>query len=123
MPSGLVHPTRTISSAPSSEMLHFHLHLNKALVIFVICKDDNGRRRPNYSAILRRHGCRGYFISLPVQQATVLEPDYSSKTLIKFGENSIADVFQDFIIPKCNHIFDIASRSSYKGTDFATGRC
>jgi hypothetical protein len=41
---------------------------------------------------------------------------------MKTGENSIAGVFWEFIIPNVNHIVDIASRSSYKGNGSGLAR-
>jgi hypothetical protein len=66
----------------------------------VICKGDNGRRQPNYSAILGGMAAGGIsYLYYPVSDRSGAGLFFEN-TLIKTGEDSFAAVFQEFVILK-----------------------
>lgn len=74
--------------------------LGYALANAVICKGDNGRWQPNYSGILGSLATGGisylYYPASERQGAGL----FFTNALIKAGENSVAGVFQEFVIPR-----------------------
>ena len=78
----------------------FRSRLLHALVNPVICKGDNGRRQPNYSAILGGMAAGGIsYLYYPASDRSGVGLFFEN-TLIKTGEDSIAAVFQEFVIPR-----------------------
>ena len=74
--------------------------LGYALANAVICKGDNGRWQPNYSGVLGSLATGGisylYYPASDRQGAGL----FFTNALIKAGENSVAGVFQEFVIPR-----------------------
>jgi len=74
--------------------------LGYALANAAICKGDNGRWQPNYSSILGSLATGGisylYFPASDRHGAGL----FFTNALIKAGENSVAGLFQEFVIPK-----------------------
>jgi hypothetical protein len=71
-----------------------------ALAASVICKGDNGKWQPNYSSVLGNLAAGGISnLYYPAQDrngaSTVL-----STALIRLGEMSVANIFQEFLVPK-----------------------
>jgi hypothetical protein len=65
----------------------------------VICKGDNKKYQPNYSAIL------GSFITSGISQAYYPSSDrgtslYFQTALIRIAEGSVAGIFQEYVVPK-----------------------
>jgi hypothetical protein len=78
----------------------FRSRLLYALSNSVICKGDNGRRQPNYSAILGGMAAGGIsYLYYPASDRNGAGLFFAN-TLIKTGEDSIAAVFQEFVIPR-----------------------
>jgi Carboxypeptidase regulatory-like domain len=74
--------------------------LGYALANAVICKGDNGKWQPNYSGVLGSLATGGisYLYYPPGErQGAGL---FFTNALIKAGENSVAGVFQEFVIPR-----------------------
>jgi len=71
-----------------------------ALSNSVICKGDNGRWQPNYSSILGNIAAGGisnlYYPSNDRNSAGVI----FSTAFIRMGEIAVANIFQEFIVPK-----------------------
>lgn len=78
----------------------FGSRLGYSLANAVICKGDNGRWQPNYSGILGSLATGG--ISYLYYPASDREGAglFFTNALIKAGENSVAGVFQEFVIPR-----------------------
>lgn len=78
----------------------FASRLGYALANAAICKGDNGRWQPNYSGILGSLATGGisylYYPASDRQGAGL----FFTNALIKAGENSVAGVFQEFVIPR-----------------------
>jgi len=71
-----------------------------ALANSVICKGDNGRWQPDYSSIIGNFAAGGisnlYYPPNDRNGARVV----LSNALIRIGETAVANIFQEFIIPK-----------------------
>jgi len=71
-----------------------------ALASSVICKGDNGRRQPNYSSILGNLAAGGisnlYYPANDRNGAGVVV----GTALLRMGEMAVANVFQEFLVPK-----------------------
>jgi len=71
-----------------------------ALANSVICKSDNGRRQPNYSSVLGNIAAGGisnlYYPPNDRNTAGVI----FSTALIRMGEMAVANIFQEFVVPK-----------------------
>ncbi len=80
---------------PNSEGSRFMYAIGNA----VICKGDNKKYQPNYSAIL------GSFVTGAIAQAYYPESDrgtslYFQTALIRIAEGSVAGIFQEYVVPK-----------------------
>jgi hypothetical protein len=65
----------------------------------VICKGDNKKYQPNYSAIL------GSFITSAIAQTYYPGSDrgtglYFQTALIRIAEGSVAGIFQEYVVPR-----------------------
>jgi hypothetical protein len=71
-----------------------------ALASSVICKGDNGRRQPNYSSILGNIAAGGISnLYLPSNDRNTAGAIFSA-AFIRMGEIAVANVFQEFFVPK-----------------------
>jgi hypothetical protein len=78
----------------------FGSRLGYSLANAAICKGDNGHWQPNYSGILGSLAAGGIsYLYYPASDRH--GPGlFFTNALIKAGENSVAGVFQEFVIPK-----------------------
>lgn len=78
----------------------FGSRLGYALANAAICRGDNGRWQPNYSGALGSLAAGGmsylYYPATDRHGAGL----FFTNALIKAGENSVAGVFQEFVIPR-----------------------
>jgi len=71
-----------------------------ALESSVICRGDNGRRQPNYSSILGNIAAGGISnLYLPSNDRNTAGAIFSA-AFIRMGEIAVANVFQEFVVPK-----------------------
>jgi hypothetical protein len=71
-----------------------------ALTSSVICKGDNGRRQANYSSILGNLAAGGISnLYYPAQDRNAVGTVFAN-ALIRLGETAVANIFQEFIVPK-----------------------
>jgi hypothetical protein len=84
-----------------------------ALANAVICKGDNGHRQPNYSSILGNIAAGGisnlYYPSNDRNTAGVI----FSTAFIRMGEMAVANIFQEFVVPKLTP--DLPTRAPQSG--------
>jgi hypothetical protein len=86
-----------------------------ALANSVICKGDNGRWQPNYSSVLGNVAAGGianlYYPANDHNTAGVI----FGTALIRMGEMAVANIFQEFVIPKVTP--NLPTRSPAQSTD------
>jgi hypothetical protein len=71
-----------------------------ALASSVICKGDNGRRQANYSSILGNLAAGGLSnLYYPANDRNGVGLVFTN-ALIRIGETAVANIFQEFIVPK-----------------------
>jgi hypothetical protein len=71
-----------------------------ALASAVICKGDNGRWQPNYSSVLGNLAAGGISnLYYPPKDRNATGVVFST-ALIRMGEMAVANVFQEFLVPK-----------------------
>lgn len=95
LPTMLHQDPRYFYRGPNSEGSRFMYAIGNA----VICKGDNKKYQPNYSAIL------GSFITSGISQAYYPSSDrgtslYFQTALIRIAEGSVAGIFQEYVVPK-----------------------
>ena len=95
LPTLLHQDPRYFYRGPNSEGSRFMYAIGNA----VICKGDNKKYQPNYSAIL------GSFITGAIAQAYYPGSDrgtslYFQTALIRIAEGSVAGIFQEYVVPK-----------------------
>ena len=95
LPTMLHQDPRYFYRGPNSSGSRFMYAIGNA----VICKGDNKKYQPNYSAIL------GSFITSGISQAYYPSSDrgtslYFQTALIRIAEGSVAGIFQEYVVPK-----------------------
>jgi hypothetical protein len=95
LPTMLHQDPRYFYRGPNSDGSRFLYAVGNA----VICKGDNKKYQPNYSAIL------GSFITSGISQAYYPSSDrgtglYFQTALIRIAEGSVAGLFQEYVVPK-----------------------
>jgi hypothetical protein len=95
LPTLLHQDPRYFYRGPNSEGSRFMYAVGNA----VICKGDNKKYQPNYSAIL------GSFITGAIAQSYYPASDrgtslYFQTALIRIAEGSVAGIFQEYVVPK-----------------------
>jgi hypothetical protein len=71
-----------------------------ALESSVICRGDNGRRQPNYSSVFGNIAAGGISnLYLPSNDRNTAGAIFSA-AFIRMGEIAVANVFQEFVVPK-----------------------
>jgi hypothetical protein len=71
-----------------------------ALVNSIVCKGDNGRRQTNYSSILGNLAAGGLSnLYYPANDRNGVGLVFTN-ALIRIGETAVANIFQEFIVPK-----------------------
>lgn len=95
LPTLLHQDPRYFYRGPNSSGSRFMYAIGNA----VICKGDNKKYQPNYSAIL------GSFITSGISQAYYPSSDrgtslYFQTAFIRIAEGSIAGIFQEYVVPK-----------------------
>ncbi len=95
LPTLLHQDPRYFYRGPNSDGSRFMYAIGNA----VICKGDNKKYQPNYSAIL------GSFITGAISQTYYPESDrgtslYFQTALIRIAEGSVAGIFQEYVVPK-----------------------
>ena len=95
LPTLLHQDPRYFYRGPNSDGSRFLYAVGNA----VICKGDNKKYQPNYSAIL------GSFITSGISQTYYPSSDrgtslYFQTALIRIAEGSVAGIFQEYVVPK-----------------------
>jgi hypothetical protein len=95
LPTLLHQDPRYFYRGPNSEGSRFMYAIGNA----VICKGDNKKYQPNYSAIL------GSFITSAIAQTYYPGSDrgtglYFQTALIRIAEGSVAGIFQEYVVPR-----------------------